>query len=200
MADNNNKENGDNKIYDPLQNNQQINQPLPNQLSAELLNALEILSRYKKHLTAAPTNNPRNFLEQIQFVDDGNKNVYANINGVWVKLGGMSAASSSGFGSASNDNNIVITCGFTPKLIFMLGIDNGNPYWSVGFGSGVSNRNCIFWDGSVARYYQERILGVGTAADRRLFDIYSLNSNGFTLSVSSNGTPPTVYYFWAAIG
>ena len=191
--------NGESKTFDPLPNNQPTTQPL--QIGADLLNVLDILSRYKKHIAVAPTNSPRNFLEQIEFVDDGSKSAYANINNEWIKLGGgINAASSSGFSSASNDNDIVVNCGFTPKVIIILGIDNGNPYWSIGFGTGTSNRNCIVWTGSETYYYQSRILGVGTVSDRRLFDVKSLDTNGFTLSVASSGTPPTVYYFYLAIG
>jgi hypothetical protein len=42
------------------------------------------LASVKKHLATAPTFTPRNFLEQIQFYDDGtDRRLYVFINGTW---------------------------------------------------------------------------------------------------------------------
>lgn len=45
---------------------------------------LENLRRMKQHQTTAPTFTPKNFLEQIQFYDNGtNRRLYLYINKVW---------------------------------------------------------------------------------------------------------------------
>lgn len=45
---------------------------------------LEQLRRFRRHLTAAPTFNPKTLLEQVQFYDDGtNRRLYLYINGTW---------------------------------------------------------------------------------------------------------------------
>lgn len=45
---------------------------------------MEKIKRLKKHRTSAPTHIPKNFFEQIEYVDDGtNRYVYFYINGSW---------------------------------------------------------------------------------------------------------------------
>ena len=45
---------------------------------------LEALRRMKQHRTTAPTFTPKNFLEQIQFYDDGSaRKLYLYINKTW---------------------------------------------------------------------------------------------------------------------
>ena len=47
-------------------------------------NILELLRQIKRHRTTAPTNIPRNFLEQIEFYDDGtNIRLYLYVNKGW---------------------------------------------------------------------------------------------------------------------
>lgn len=50
---------------------------------AKFIAILEVLRRPKYHLTEAPDFAPKNFLEQIQFVDDGDLKVYFYINNQW---------------------------------------------------------------------------------------------------------------------
>jgi len=49
--------------------------------------ALEVIRRPKIALTATPTNTPRNFPEQIEFISDGTKRIAAFIDGEWVEFG-----------------------------------------------------------------------------------------------------------------
>ncbi|HKQ06118.1 MAG TPA: hypothetical protein VJ464_13365 [Blastocatellia bacterium] len=59
---------------------QDIGQPELN----DFLPILYLLRAPRKHLTAAPTFIPKNFLEQIQFFDDGtNRRLYLYINKTW---------------------------------------------------------------------------------------------------------------------
>lgn len=45
---------------------------------------LEAMRRPKLYLTTAPTFTPKNFLEQIQFYDDGvDRRIYFYLNGSW---------------------------------------------------------------------------------------------------------------------
>jgi hypothetical protein len=50
----------------------------------EFIIVLSALRLTKKHLAAAPTSTPKNFLDQIQFYDDGtNRRVYFYVNKTW---------------------------------------------------------------------------------------------------------------------
>lgn len=60
----------------------QIPDPKPD--ISEFLIVLSALRLIKKHLTTAPTSTPKNFLDQIQFYDDGtNRRVYFYVNKTW---------------------------------------------------------------------------------------------------------------------
>jgi hypothetical protein len=184
------------------QPNEQTNpsQDLP-AIPVNMLDVLNLISRIKKHKTTAPTNSPKNFFDQLEFVDTGVKSLYANVNNEWINLGGaVNVSSSSQFASKADNSDIVGTCGFTPKFILMLAVDLNNPSWSVGFGTGISNRNCILNNGTAMDYYGDRIVNIKNGSDGRAFDIKSLDTNGFTLSVTSSGAGKTVYYFYLAVG
>ena len=48
---------------------------------------LYLLRGIKQHITSAPTNIPKNFLQQIEFYDDGTeKRMYLFINNAWTKI------------------------------------------------------------------------------------------------------------------
>ena len=50
----------------------------------EFIVFLEGLRMIKKHRTSPPTNIPKNFLEQIEFMDDGvNRRLYLYVNKAW---------------------------------------------------------------------------------------------------------------------
>ena len=56
----------------------------PQELDPMIFAIFGLLLRVKKAVTVAPTNVPRNFLEQIQFFDDGvDRKLYIYINGTW---------------------------------------------------------------------------------------------------------------------
>jgi hypothetical protein len=64
-------------------------EPSPPQVNDEYQLFLETLRRPKTHLTEAPSFLPKNFLEQIQFVDDGADQYLAlYINGAWYSFPG----------------------------------------------------------------------------------------------------------------
>jgi hypothetical protein len=51
---------------------------------AKFIAVFNALRKPKLHLTAAPTFTPKNFMEQIQFYDDGtNRRIYLFINNTW---------------------------------------------------------------------------------------------------------------------
>ncbi len=68
-----------------------VTQPKPEEQTSTEINeltrfmaVLEVLRRPKYHLTIAPTFTPKNFLEQIQFYDDGaDQRIYFYINTSW---------------------------------------------------------------------------------------------------------------------
>ena len=50
----------------------------------EFIIVLSALRMPKQHLTTAPTLTPKNFLDQIQFYDDGNnRRLYLYVNNTW---------------------------------------------------------------------------------------------------------------------
>ena len=54
------------------------------QFNLNELSLIDILSRVKKHITTAPTHNPRTFYEMVEFYDDGsNQRMYFYVNGNW---------------------------------------------------------------------------------------------------------------------
>lgn len=68
-----------------MTNNEQDFQYLSNISKKEVLDTfVKIMMLPKQHLTSAPTFNPVNFYEQIQFYDDGtNRRIYLYINNTW---------------------------------------------------------------------------------------------------------------------
>lgn len=71
---------------DPIQSTPEA--PRQFQSLEEFVIVLNALQKLTRPLSAAPTFTPQNFLQQIQFVDDGvTKSVYVYINKTWVQLG-----------------------------------------------------------------------------------------------------------------
>lgn len=127
-----------------------------------------------------PTYNPKTFKEQFYIKDDSS--LYVNNNGTWFSLGGGSFAS--GYGHATSGEDMVVTCGFTPKVIKMTTYNatSGSSRYSIGQWSS-AGQHCIFlatsWtnlSGYIA--YVMDSSGIQTNGGQ----ISATSSTGFTIS------------------
>jgi len=67
-----------------IKENPQPPQDTSPQAISEFSIVLSALRRVRKNLTSAPTLTPKNFLDQIQFYDDGSsRRVYFYVNNTW---------------------------------------------------------------------------------------------------------------------
>lgn len=163
---------------------------------------LNLFTGLKKHLNAEPTGIPKNFWEQLQFVDDGsNKTLSAFINGAWQSFGlfNLNVAMGNSFSIINNNNAISITTGFRPKLIIALSAISESDYFSVGFAFDSSNNVCVYRRETGMAYIQY-LIAAFDGTNGRYAKINAITDTGFTLAVTSDGAGLSPYYSYVAIG
>ena len=132
-------------------------------------------------VSSVPTKTPTKFSDQVKLYADSftaptdqRLYFYSNRTKSWVAYSPKYACSSTNE-VISSDTDITITTGFTPKLILLTGIRDGQAKISLGSSSGTTGQKAIYFNGTAWNYLDAFIMCVGAGSDFRYGQIKTIS-------------------------